>query len=178
MSIKKDYKISNATHNSIVRKLRDYAKKLGNNTADFSDMDFVRVYCASKNIEPPTKAFWKFWAYEIMKSGKCEILNGKNIPKVERKKKTKPKEKNQKYIVSDLFFQLKEWELLRRKALRTYGCKCMKCGAEKCEMHVDHIKPRSRFPNLQFEFSNLQVLCRNCNMEKGYKDTTDYRPKK
>jgi len=177
MSIKKDYKVSHKTHQSIVRKLRDYAKKLGNDTANFSNMDFVRVYCDSKKIEPPTKSFWKHWAVEIINSGTCDVLNKKNIPKVEKRKKKQPKEKSTKYIASDLFFQLKEWELLRKKTLRTYGLKCMKCGATKCELHVDHIKPRSKFPNLQFEFDNLQVLCRDCNMEKGNKHTTDYRPK-
>lgn len=82
-----------------------------------------------------------------------------------------------KYISSSLFFKMKEWEFLRSLTIRRYGCKCMKCGATNCEMHVDHIKPRKKYPKLQFDPENLQVLCKNCNMEKGFKYKTDYRQK-
>lgn len=54
----------------------------------------------------------------------------------------------------------------------------MKCGAKsrKAGCHVDHIKPKSKFPHLKLIFHNLQVLCRACNKLKGDHDYTDYRP--
>jgi 5-methylcytosine-specific restriction endonuclease McrA len=42
-------------------------------------------------------------------------------------------------------------------------------------MHVDHIKPKSRYPHLALKFDNLQVLCETCNIEKSNIDETDYR---
>lgn len=68
-----------------------------------------------------------------------------------------------------------DWPELRDKAIDTYGAKCMCCGSIK-EIHVDHIKPRSIYPELTLCFDNLQVLCRYCNFKKGLSET-DYRVK-
>ena len=84
-----------------------------------------------------------------------------------RKKKSKPKP----------FSNLdKRWQVLRRRVFDAYGKKCMKCG--NCdELHVDHIRPKSKFPNLAYKFSNMQVLCKRCNELKSNKHCTDYRLK-
>ncbi len=73
------------------------------------------------------------------------------------------------------FYDSREWRELRYRAIRVRGRKCECCGAEKGQMHVDHIKPRSLFPNLELSFENLQILCRDCNMGKSNKDMTDWR---
>lgn len=39
-----------------------------------------------------------------------------------------------------------------------------------------YIRPRSRFPELELDLSNLQVLCEDCNLGKGGWDSTDWRP--
>lgn len=57
-----------------------------------------------------------------------------------------------------------------------FGGKQMPCG-EKKKLHVDHIKPRSKYPELQLTLSNLQVLCHDCNMGKSAWDETDWREK-
>ncbi len=74
------------------------------------------------------------------------------------------------------FYETEEWQQLRYRVLRTYGRKCMLCGATNCELHVDHIKPRSKYPELSLAFDNLQVLCRLCNLGKSNLDDTDWRP--
>lgn len=74
------------------------------------------------------------------------------------------------------FYEKTEWRDLRYRVLRHWGRTCMLCGATRCELHVDHIKPRSKFPDIALEFDNLQVLCRPCNMGKSNKDETDWRP--
>jgi len=43
-------------------------------------------------------------------------------------------------------------------------------------LHVDHIKPRSKYPELSLTFSNLQILCEDCNFGKSNIDQTDWRP--
>lgn len=75
------------------------------------------------------------------------------------------------------FFESRVWQELRYRALKHYGVKCMCCGITSVEMHVDHIKPRSKYPTLELQFDNLQVLCRACNMGKSNTDETDWRPK-
>lgn len=67
----------------------------------------------------------------------------------------------------------KLWPKLREAAFDAYGRKCAICKAEAkhgSKMHVDHIKPMSRFPELALDMSNLQVLCSTCNIRKGAKD--------
>ena len=39
-------------------------------------------------------------------------------------------------------------------------------------LHVDHIKPRSKFPELELSLDNTQVLCADCNLGKGAWDDT------
>jgi hypothetical protein len=73
------------------------------------------------------------------------------------------------------FYRSQAWMAIRYKVLAAYGAKCACCGETEGAMHVDHIKPRSKHPNLALEFSNLQVLCEACNMGKGNRDDTDWR---
>ena len=71
-----------------------------------------------------------------------------------------------------------EWRKIRYQALKLHGAKCQCCGATRKEgaiIQVDHIKPRSRFPELELKLSNLQVLCRDCNLGKRARDETDWR---
>lgn len=76
------------------------------------------------------------------------------------------------------FFKTPEWQQLRYKILIKYGRKCMCCGAEPkdgVQLHVDHIKPRSKYPELELDEGNLQVLCEDCNMGKSNIYQHDFR---
>ena len=42
-------------------------------------------------------------------------------------------------------------------------------------MNVDHIRPRTKYPDLALKMSNLQTLCADCNCGKGWRDETDWR---
>jgi len=74
-----------------------------------------------------------------------------------------------------LFYKTREWRELRYSVLVKLGKKCQCCGEVGGYIHVDHIKPRSLFPELELDKSNLQVLCEACNMGKSNKDSTDWR---
>lgn len=69
------------------------------------------------------------------------------------------------------FYATREWRELRWKVLSTSTGECMACGRSHSKhgviMHIDHIKPRSRFPSLELDITNLQVLCEDCNLGKG-----------
>ena len=86
------------------------------------------------------------------------------------------KERKKKINKSD-FYMSDAWRTIRKQVLLTYGDQCMKCKRTKLVTHVDHIKPRSLFPELELDFDNLQVLCKKCNIKKSNTDQTDYRPK-
>lgn len=73
------------------------------------------------------------------------------------------------------FYDSREWRELRYSAIKKYGRKCMACLSTEKTIHVDHIKPRSKFPDLALELSNLQILCADCNLGKSNKDATDWR---
>lgn len=78
-------------------------------------------------------------------------------------------------IRPDAFFDSREWQVLRYKALKVYGHECALCGAGHGPMHVDHIKPRSKYPELALVFENLQVLCKACNFGKGAWDESNWK---
>lgn len=76
------------------------------------------------------------------------------------------------------FYDTAAWLELRYRALKLHGGHCQCCGngpAPGNPMQVDHIKPRSRFPELELDLNNLQVLCKSCNTGKGAWDQTDWR---
>lgn len=93
--------------------------------------------------------------------------------KQKRAKRKKKQERHEKP-----FYESRQWLLLRYQALKLYGKQCQLCGATPPDIviHVDHIKPRSKYPELELELNNLQILCEPCNLGKSNIDETDWRP--
>lgn len=78
------------------------------------------------------------------------------------------------------FYRTKQWQKVRYQYLRTLKERyCLLCGAREKDkpLHVDHIRPRSKFPHLQFDLNNLQLLCEDCNLAKGNWYEDDFRSK-
>lgn len=75
------------------------------------------------------------------------------------------------------FYDSERWRALRFQILKRDGGRCALCGRfpPHVVLHVDHIKPRSRYPALEWDPNNLQVLCEDCNLGKSNKDDTDFR---
>jgi len=94
----------------------------------------------------------------------------KKIDKLSKKRK-----KSLKLKVS--FYESKEWRRLRYTVLKKYERTCLCCGrkAPDVPIHVDHIKPRSIYPELELDPDNLQLLCEDCNLGKSNTDCIDYR---
>lgn len=79
---------------------------------------------------------------------------------------------------NDGFYESRAWLDLRYRVLQKSGGSCKLCGCRATPenpIHVDHIKPRSLHPELALIESNLQVLCKSCNLGKSNKDSTDWR---
>lgn len=82
-------------------------------------------------------------------------------------------------VNSDAFLSGYAWRVLRMRVLTKFGARCQCCGAtarDGVRIHVDHIKPRRKYPDLALVESNLQVLCEVCNHGKGNWDESDWRP--
>lgn len=109
----------------------------------------------------------------------------KATPKPPKKKKFKAKPKAKPHYarcelpyspgMGKQFYDTREWQIIRYKAIKRYGKACQCCGASNTEIHVDHIKPRSKFPHLELDIENLQILCKACNLGKGNTDSIDWR---
>ncbi|MBN2295773.1 MAG: HNH endonuclease [Pirellulales bacterium] len=80
------------------------------------------------------------------------------------------RERQEEMDATRTFYASPEWRLLREQVIAEQGRRCRQCGrhiASDFDLTVDHIKPRSKFPELALDKSNLQVLCRQCNSSKG-----------
>lgn len=66
------------------------------------------------------------------------------------------------------FYRTREWKELRLAVLSAMP-RCCLCGAgpDSGPLHVDHVKPRSLWPELSLEPSNMQTLCGPCNLAKS-----------
>lgn len=73
-----------------------------------------------------------------------------------------------------LFCESDAWLELRDLAIEKYGSVCMCCGSVS-RIQVDHVKPKSRYPDLALDINNLQILCWPCNRTKANRHETDYR---
>lgn len=72
------------------------------------------------------------------------------------------------------FYNSPEWKNVRAQVVSERPRICESCGRRirsARDLTVDHIMPRSKFPDLALEKSNLQVLCRRCNSAKGARIT-------
>lgn len=90
------------------------------------------------------------------------------VKQIQKKIYNDLKDENLRFILSDQFYNSIEWRKLREAALKKGPKKCCKCSST-AHLEVDHIKPRSKYPEIALEKSNLQILCRTCNRSKSNK---------
>lgn len=132
----------------------------------------AHLQCHFKGIK---KELWHLYVKELDEPLKGTPTRIKNL-----KKKTKRKTKSKQYkkVLSSSFYNSKEWRKVRYQALTIHGNNCMACGSSPEDgivIHVDHIKPKSKFPELALDVDNLQILCADCNLGKSNIDDTDWR---
>jgi len=71
---------------------------------------------------------------------------------------------------TNVFYASSEWRLVREMAIKEQGRICRECGRpirNDYDLTIDHIKPRSKFPELALDKSNLQIQCLRCYSAKG-----------
>ena len=72
------------------------------------------------------------------------------------------------------FYSSPEWNLIRKQIIKESGRVCSECKKyirNNKDVTVDHIRPRSKYPELALDKQNLRVLCRSCNSRKGDRDS-------
>ena len=147
-----------------------------------SNLHNIPEYDANKTPKQRQEIMFNYFLENIIKNPaiknqNIQFVDGlpKHVQKTRKRiEKFNAKKKNPKDLSTDFYYSEK-WLVLKNKVLRLYKCGCMKCGISGVEKHVDHIHPRSTHPYLELNIHNLQILCRNCNMEKSNKNTIDYR---
>ena len=80
---------------------------------------------------------------------------------------------NRKAKKADPFYKTKEWEVVRKAALKRDNWRCQDCGC-KClgkrynqpAPNVDHIIPRKDDPRLALVLTNLRTLCAPCHSKR------------
>ena len=83
-------------------------------------------------------------------------------------------EQREKFMLSVGLNQGKGWVSLRKQVLKRDKNTCNQCGLIDEEiMVVDHIKPKSIYPELKLEITNLQTLCPNCHARKTIKEVME-----
>ena len=60
------------------------------------------------------------------------------------------------------------WRDFRNELKRPFFCLCAYCE-ELCPGEVDHFRPKSKFPDLVYTWSNWVLACHDCNQTKGAK---------
>lgn len=116
---------------------------------------------------------------------RCKFLNTVATYSYDREKKIARLERQARCNIEDVeflsgadFLRSMHWAKLRYEALKENNGRCNLCGRSQHDgivLHVDHIKPRQKFPQLALSLSNLQVLCDQCNFGKLALDDTDWR---
>lgn len=96
---------------------------------------------------------------------KIQVKPSKNSVMIRNVKKNLSLKYKIKFKNSHPFYSSIQWRLLRRQILSTSN-KCQQCNSNY-NLQVDHIKPRSKYPDLALDIKNLQVLCEQCNLKKS-----------
>jgi len=106
--------------------------------------------------------------------GNCTL--SKKERKTIKKQTLESRKKRNKY--PNGFYTSREWRSLRLEVLIEQGRRCCVCGRSAKDgivLHVDHIKPRSKYPELELDKKNLQILCEDCNLGKSNRYEEDWR---
>ena len=83
------------------------------------------------------------------------------------------KDTKEEFQKNENFYSSPEWRELREQVLNFQPHICYICDKfidHDFDLTVDHVKPKSKYPDLSLELSNLKIACRSCNSAKGNKD--------
>lgn len=103
-------------------------------------------------------------------NGIKEDERSRQMPEIDAHLVQLARERQRRIDETNAFYASSEWRLIREQVIQEQGRMCQRCRrhiSNDNDLTVDHIKPRSKFPELALDKSNLQILCRTCNSAKG-----------
>jgi 5-methylcytosine-specific restriction enzyme A len=74
--------------------------------------------------------------------------------------------KKYKSDAKNLLYQSAEWKELRKKVMHRDNYMCTKCKTKNSitnSLQVEHVKPKSIYPELMFDLNNVITLCKRCH---------------
>lgn len=185
-------------HPSGFAKIRSALKKKGIDSGD-TVFEYVAAVCKYKGLNPlahvnmPKKTRGKFLKRfldeldgvpekvqpppKVRKPAPVTLKDGSILGAVYVKPTAHPSRKESREERTG-FYWSEAWREVRYIALRRSRGVCELCGSGPTlgkPLHVDHIKPRSKYPQLELDPDNLQVLCFDCNLGKSNTDEIDWR---
>jgi len=109
-------------------------------------------------------------------NGSLFITKGILMPKNKANKRISTKEKKRLYLIQRRYSKKQQINLYKFKydCLFLFENRCLSCGSQE-NLQLDHIKPVSKYPELTFNPSNFQILCRKCNSKKSNTQEIDFR---
>lgn len=69
---------------------------------------------------------------------------------------------------ADKFYNSREWKEIRAQAFIRDHYTCVDCGQVGRKLEANHIKPRSKHPQLKLILSNIETLCKKCHDGKKW----------
>lgn len=167
--------------------VHDYLLEFGFEPKEFRDpVDKLNLVCRLNKAEHRLNLSKKK-AKEVLKRIKPAIYSGTISKEIIIESmlyvltcKKEPNYENIAFVRSKGFYNSSKWKNLRMKAISAYGNRCQACGAspkhdENVVIHIDHILPKSIYPEYGLSLSNLQVLCSDCNIGKGNTITNSFK---
>lgn len=136
---------------------------------------YLKEYAVGQR--PRSKAKIRAW---LCDAAHWVLANTDEVIGPERAEDTPKRPVKKKYKKPDSFYASWEWKKVRYEALKIHGRRCQCCGWRPGDtdhgwLVVDHIKPRSKYPELELDVSNLQTSCNDCNMGKSNIYEDDFR---
>ena len=146
----------------LLEEQKDYLKEWLGLGGDWSALELLVMCCAKLDM-----------------TARGDIHPHQQLKKIFKIVKSKSDCRTSKIKTKKDFYSSRAWRILRYQAFEKYGNRCQCCGAMPSDgitLHVDHIKPRSKHPDLELDLNNLQILCEDCNAGKINQWDTDWRP--
>lgn len=66
------------------------------------------------------------------------------------------------------FYSSVAWKKLRIEVFERDNYTCKDCSIQGGYLEANHIKPRSKYPDLKLEASNVETLCKKCHDKKKW----------
>lgn len=103
----------------------------------------------------------------------CPCTNDKTKRNEYQRKYYEENKERQKLLTSA------RWRKLRLEIIRRDHSLCRRCMIKYTtlngyDLSVHHIKPRSKYPELMFDPTNLVTLCGTCNRQLGIQEKLDF----